>query len=72
MAGDNQFSVADITTITFINSGHALEMSIPMSAPHVKRWYDPELQKLGKCGQEQADAHAGWESASDRCIAKVS
>ena len=43
VAGD-KFSVADITTITVVDFGHALEMSIPMSAPHVKRWYD-QMQK---------------------------
>jgi hypothetical protein len=39
VAGD-KFSVADITTISVVDFGHALEMPIPTSAPHVKRWYD--------------------------------
>lgn len=39
VAGDT-FSVADITTITVVDFGHALEMEIPESAPHVRRWYD--------------------------------
>lgn len=43
VAGD-QFSVADITTICVVDMGHAMEMQIPESAPHVKRWYD-ELQE---------------------------
>jgi glutathione S-transferase len=43
VAGD-KFSVADITTITVVDFGHALEMPIPDSAPHVKRWYD-EMQE---------------------------
>ncbi|MCB1810029.1 MAG: glutathione S-transferase N-terminal domain-containing protein [Candidatus Competibacteraceae bacterium] len=42
IAGD-KFSVADITTITVVDFGHALEMPIPDSAPHVQRWYD-EMQ----------------------------
>jgi glutathione S-transferase len=49
VAGD-RFSVADITTITVVDFGHALQMAIPESAPHVKRWYDemqarPSVQK---------------------------
>ena len=43
VAGD-RFTVADITTITVVDFGHAMEMPIPDSAPHVKRWYD-EMQK---------------------------
>ncbi|RKZ68932.1 MAG: hypothetical protein DRQ48_08315, partial [Gammaproteobacteria bacterium] len=43
VAGDS-FTIADITTITVVDFGHALEMSIPDSAPHVKRWYD-EVQE---------------------------
>ena len=43
VAGDS-FSVADITMITVVDFGHALEMQIPDSAPHVKRWYD-EVQE---------------------------
>ena len=39
VAGD-KFSVADITTITVVDFGHALEMQIPDDCPHVKRWYD--------------------------------
>jgi glutathione S-transferase len=44
VAGDT-FSVADITTITVVDFGHALEMPIPDSAPHVKRWYDEMQQR---------------------------
>lgn len=36
----NKFSVADITTITAVDFGHALDMPIPTNAPHVRRWYD--------------------------------
>ncbi len=43
VAGDH-FSVADITTICVVDMGHAMEMQIPESADHVKRWYD-ELQE---------------------------
>jgi glutathione S-transferase len=43
IAGE-KFSVADITTITVCDFGHALQMQIPDSCPHVKRWYD-EMQK---------------------------
>ena len=43
VAGDD-FSIADITTICVVDFGHALDMQIPDSAPHVKRWYD-EVQK---------------------------
>lgn len=39
IAGD-RFTVADITTICVVDFGHALEMKIPASAPHVQRWYD--------------------------------
>ena len=39
IAGET-FSVADITTIAVVDFGHALEMQIPESAPHVRRWYD--------------------------------
>ena len=39
VAGD-KFTVADITTICVVDMGHAIEMQIPDSAPHVKRWYD--------------------------------
>ena len=39
----SKFSVADITTITVVDFGHALEMSIPSDCLHVKRWYD-EMQ----------------------------
>jgi len=42
VAGD-KFSVADITTITVVDFGHALQMTIPSDCPHVQRWYD-ELQ----------------------------
>ncbi len=42
VAGD-KFSVADITTITVVDFGHALEMEIPKQCPHVKRWYE-EMQ----------------------------
>ncbi len=43
VAGEN-FSVADITTICVVDMGHAMELQIPESALHVKRWYD-ELQE---------------------------
>ena len=43
VAGD-KFSVADITTITVVDFGHALEMQIPAGCPHVKRWYN-EMQE---------------------------
>jgi len=43
VAGD-KFSVADITTICVMDLSFALEMGIPDSAPHVKRWYD-EMQE---------------------------
>ena len=39
-----RFSVADITTITVIDFGHALDMQIPDDCPNVKRWYD-EIQQ---------------------------
>ena len=39
VAGD-RFSVADITMITVVDFGHAIEIEIPDNAPHVKRWYD--------------------------------
>jgi glutathione S-transferase len=39
VAGD-RFSVADITTITVVDFGHALEMQIPDDCPNMKRWYD--------------------------------
>ena len=39
IAGET-FSTADITTITVVDFGHAMEMQIPESAPHVRRWYD--------------------------------
>ena len=39
VAGD-RFTVADITTITVCDFGHALNMQIPDECPHVKRWYD--------------------------------
>jgi glutathione S-transferase len=44
VAGD-RFSVADITTITVVDFGHALEMRIPDDCPHVKRWYDEMQQR---------------------------
>jgi glutathione S-transferase len=44
VAGD-KFSVADITTITVVDFGHALEMQIPDDCPHVKRWYDEMQQR---------------------------
>jgi glutathione S-transferase len=44
VAGD-RFSVADITTITVVDFGHALEMQIPDDCPHVKRWYDEMQQR---------------------------
>ena len=52
VAGD-KFSVADITTITVVDFGHALEMPIPASAPHVKRWYD-QMQERESVVKEQA------------------
>lgn len=39
VAGD-KFTVADITTITVCDFGHALEMKIPKDCPQVQRWYD--------------------------------
>jgi glutathione S-transferase len=39
-----KFTVADITTITVCDFGHALDMEIPDDCPHVKRWYD-EMQE---------------------------
>jgi len=39
VAGD-RFSVADITVVTVVDFGHALEMPIPADAPHIKRWYE--------------------------------
>jgi glutathione S-transferase len=42
VAGD-RFTVADITTITVVDFGHALEMEIPKNCPNVRRWYD-EMQ----------------------------
>jgi glutathione S-transferase len=44
VAGD-KFSVADITTITVVDFGHALEMQIPDDCPHVKRWYEEMQQR---------------------------
>jgi glutathione S-transferase len=44
VAGD-KFSVADITTITEVDFGHALEMQIPDDCPHVKRWYEEMQQR---------------------------
>jgi glutathione S-transferase len=44
VAGD-RFSVADITTITVVDFGHALKMQIPDDCPHVKRWYDEMQQR---------------------------
>lgn len=44
VAGD-RFTVADITTLVVCDFGHALEMQIPDSAPHVKRWYDEMQQR---------------------------
>jgi glutathione S-transferase len=44
VAGD-KFSVADITTITVADFGHALKMQIPDDCPHVKRWYDEMQQR---------------------------
>ncbi len=41
----NTFSVADITLITVVDFGLAMEMAIPDSAPHVKRWYDEMQQR---------------------------
>lgn len=35
-----RFSIADITTVTVVDFGHALDMPIPASAPHVRRWYE--------------------------------
>ncbi|ASP23534.1 glutathione S-transferase GST-6.0 (plasmid) [Antarctobacter heliothermus] len=46
VGGDN-FSVADITTITVVDFGLALEMPIPKSAPHVQRWYDMVNEREG-------------------------
>lgn len=43
VAGD-RFTVADITTITVCDFGHALNMQIPDDCRHVKRWYD-EMQE---------------------------
>jgi len=36
--------VADITTITVVDFGHAPEMQIPKDCPHIKRWYN-EMQE---------------------------
>jgi len=44
VAGD-KFSVADITTVTVVDFGHALEMQIPDDCPHVKRWYNEMQQR---------------------------
>jgi glutathione S-transferase len=44
VAGD-KFSVADITTVTVVDFGHALEMPIPDNCPQVKRWYDQMQQR---------------------------
>ena len=44
VAGD-KFSVADITTVTVVDFGHALEMPIPDDCPHMKRWFDEMLQR---------------------------
>jgi glutathione S-transferase len=44
VAGD-KFSVADITTVTVVDFGHALEMPIPGDCPHVKRWFDEMRQR---------------------------
>jgi glutathione S-transferase len=44
VAGD-KFSVADITTITVVDFGHALEMQIPDDCSHIKRWYDEMQQR---------------------------
>jgi glutathione S-transferase len=44
VAGD-KFSVADITTITVVDFGHALEMQIPDDCAHVKRWYEEMQQR---------------------------
>ena len=46
IAGET-FSVADITTITVVDFRHALEMQIPESAPHVRRWYDQVQEREG-------------------------
>jgi glutathione S-transferase len=40
----HRFSVADITTITVVDFGHALEMQIPENCRHMRRWYD-EVQE---------------------------
>ena len=52
VAGDS-FSVADITTVCVVDMGHAMEMEIPESAPHVKRWYD-ELQERESVSKSKA------------------
>lgn len=44
VAGD-KFSVADITTVTVVDFGHALEMQIPNDCPHMKRWFDEMQQR---------------------------
>ena len=45
VAGD-KFSVADITTITVVDFGHAFwRCRIPDDCPHVKRWYDEMQQR---------------------------
>lgn len=65
VAGD-RFTVADITTITVVDFGHALEMPIPDSAPHVKRWYD-EMQERESVQKSKAthmpDARQ-WDKAT--------
>ncbi len=43
----NKFTVADITTICVVDMGHAIEMQIPDSDPHVKRWYDEVKDRHG-------------------------
>jgi len=51
----NQFSVADITTITVCDFGLALGMQIPGHCPHVKRWYHEMLER--KSVQESRPTH---------------
>ena len=57
IAGET-FSTADITTITVVDFGHAMEMQIPESTPHVRRWYEPGAGTRERA-EEQADPHAG-------------
>lgn len=51
VAGD-KFSVADITTITVCDFGHALAIPIAASCPHLQRWYD-EVQTRASVQQSR-------------------